>query len=1026
MATKRWSIIFATAYLVLIEAGFGQSAIHWSVYKTADGLPSEAYNWISFNPHGKLVAGNSNLSLVSELDGYSISNFSAPHGMIGRIRESPGGQRWAMVSSGLSEFKNDTWLFHQVPEIFAQFHSNAMPQGVSIPFFPVRQGSVFFLLPERLMEFSAEEPDHPRTRVIRTTAQTGIGSFTGMAIGPDGGVWICGEHGVAKASPPARNLSPETVWQHYALPGALILNNLSGLEPDSDGGITIVAESTVSHKKIVATFDGNKWTTRPAGSEDFRHAWRGPNGAIWAATSEALFQWNEARTNWIENDDNPVGRIFDVEVELDGAFWLATSDGLIRGSSALWQKAGPDDLDLPVQNIVADWDNRIYFIAGNKLHVLENGLHREFSLPPVQSNPPAASSLFLLKNAPLLVEVGDVPFQFHIEDGSFKPYRSTVGRRVVPLGYLPVGSLCLYAPGTNSYFETFDGGQVSPWNDAPGINDPDAGLTTLFAARNGDLWIGGKHEVLWRHNGKWQEFVSQDRPLPEAVAGFVETPDEKIWCATADGLWQFDGKNWLLLQTKFNHISSLLKSQDGSIWLASNGGLFRFYKDAWLENGEQQGLSGAVHAVCEDARGQIWAATSHGISVFHPEADSGSPKTFVHRLANESSQLSEGGTLNLLLEGREKWKFTPQAQLLYSYQLDQHGWSSFRDITTLSFPNLTGGRHYFQARAIDPAGDTELLPATLDFTVSVPWFRELRLWVTLVLGMGMALFFAAVAWNRHRQLRLSHAAVERKVAERTHELEIATRELIHSQKMNALGTLAAGIAHDFNNILSIVKGSAQIIEDNAGQPEKILTRVARIKTVVQQGAEIVDAMLGFGRGSNALPAPCDVDAVVADTMKLLGDRFLREVEVKFEHTEQLPEISAPRDLIQQILLNFIFNAAEAMTGKKEITMATAIANKLPLDIFLAPAPAASFILVSVKDRGGGIAPEIMPRIFEPFFTTKALSSKRGTGLGLSMVYELAKKMNAGLAVCSVVGQGSTFTLILPVSKQDVASQTVSR
>jgi signal transduction histidine kinase len=267
----------------------------------------------------------------------------------------------------------------------------------------------------------------------------------------------------------------------------------------------------------------------------------------------------------------------------------------------------------------------------------------------------------------------------------------------------------------------------------------------------------------------------------------------------------------------------------------------------------------------------------------------------------------------------------------------------------------------------------------------------------------------------------SHAAVEQKVAERTRELEIATRELMHSQKMNALGTLAAGIAHDFNNILSIIKGSAQIIEDNTDQPEKIRTRVNRIKTVVQQGAEIVDAMLGFGRAGDTAAAPCDVNAVVTDTIKLLGDRFLREAEVKFERAEMLPEIATTREFIQQILLNFIFNAAEAMPRQKKITLATRLAEKLPPDIFLPPSAGASFVLVSVQDQGGGIAPEIKARIFEPFFTTKSMSTRRGTGLGLSMVYELAKKMGAGLAVQSAVGGGSTFTLILPVPGAPVAA-----
>jgi len=278
------------------------------------------------------------------------------------------------------------------------------------------------------------------------------------------------------------------------------------------------------------------------------------------------------------------------------------------------------------------------------------------------------------------------------------------------------------------------------------------------------------------------------------------------------------------------------------------------------------------------------------------------------------------------------------------------------------------------------------------------------------------MFFGVIALNRHRQLVLSHAEVERKVAERTRELEVATRELIHSQKMSALGTLAAGIAHDFNNILSIIKGSAQIIEDNLDAPQKILTRVDRIKTVVQQGAEIVDAMLGFSRGSNALPATCDINTVVAGTTQLLGDRFLREVDVKFERGENLPELLAPREFIQQILLNFIFNAAEAMSGRKEITLSTRLTEKLPADIFLAPAPSSSFVLVSVRDIGNGMTPEIVSRIFEPFFTTKGLSIRRGAGLGLSMAYELAKKMQAGLAVQSAPGSGSTFTLILPVSR----------
>jgi signal transduction histidine kinase len=1001
--------------IALAQNGQGQTAVHWSFYKTADGLPEQVFNSVSFTPQGKLIAASVNAGVVSELDGYSVSNFSAPAGFVGRVYESPGGQRWALSPEGLLEFKNDAWLPHPVPEIAAEFPSRPIRQETAPTLVPIRQGCVLLLLPERLMEFSAKDPDHPRTVVLREAARTGIGSFSGMAISPDGVLWICGAHGLARAANQARNLSPEMSWQEFVPPQSLQLENLISPEADDSGGITVVAESAATHEKIAVTFDGHHWTVLPAGPENFLRAWRGPNRTFWAATTESLFQWDEAAINWVEIDDISVGRIFDVTVEPGGAFWLATSEGLIRGSAELWQQPqAVHGLNSSVQCIAADSNNRILFIAGNKLHMLDNGQLREFTLPSVSKNPQPTYGIFPMVSAPMLVEVGNSLFQFRPEDGMFKSFRPQNRLRMIALGYLPTGSLCLSTPG----FEEFDGGQARPWKSAPEADGSDARFTTLFAARNGDFWLGGEGGVLWRHGDQWQPVACQNQTGPEIAVGFAETSEGKIWCATPDELWEFDGKNWLLLQNKFNHINMLVQSRDGSIWLASNGGLFRFYKGAWLESSGEDGFpSGPVRAVCEDWRGQIWAATARGLRVFHPEAAPDSPRTFVRQLAGDS-QLSGGNTLNVLLEGRTKWKLVSPGRLLYSCQLDQDAWSTFRDVTVPSFPGLAAGKHYFQVRAIDPAGNLEVTPAALDFTITVPWFREIRLWVVLLLGLAIAIFFAAVAWNRHRQLVLSHAAVERKVAERTRELEIATRELVHGQKMNALGTLAAGIAHDFNNILSIIKGSAQIIEDNPDQPDKIRTRVDRIKAVVQQGAEIVDAMLGFSRGSDARPLPCDVNAVVADTVKLLGDRFLREVVVKFERAEMPPEIFASREFIQQILLNFIFNAAEAMNGQKQITLVTSVTGKLPPDIFLAPVSSGPFVLISVSDRGAGIAPENMPRIFEPFFTTKALSARRGTGLGLSMVYELAKKMNAGLAVQSVVGRGSTFTLILTASNQD--------
>jgi len=539
-----------------------------------------------------------------------------------------------------------------------------------------------------------------------------------------------------------------------------------------------------------------------------------------------------------------------------------------------------------------------------------------------------------------------------------------------------------------------------------------------FVARNGDVWLGGAGEIAWRRKDHWRVFTSTNQIGPENVLEFVESPDGRICCSTRDKVWEFDGRNWLPMRGGFDHINALCFTRDGTLWVATDDGLHRCARGAWVENDRTDGLaSDVVTEVYEDSSGRIHALTSGGINVFEPEADPDAPRTFIQPITLGEQAVREGAALRLAFGGRDRWNLTSSDRLLYSHRLDDREWSPFLEQSEVLFADLPVGQHYFQVRAMDRNANIDPKPARLEFVVALPWYRETRLVVVLAVALGIAIFFAGVALNRHRKLRLSYTEVERQVAERTAELELAQRELVHSQKMNALGTLAAGIAHDFNNILSIVKGSAQIIAENTDNPQKIRTRVDRIKTVVEQGAGIVTAMLGFSGSADEPPCPGDLNAIVDDTIRLLGDRFLHEVNVRFEPASDLPGIVSVKNLIQQILLNLIFNAAEAMTGNKQVTLCTRELSGIPEGAVLTPGAASRFVCVSVHDAGCGIAPEVLPRIFEPFFTTKALSTRRGTGLGLSMAYELAKKLGGGLAVESVVGQGSTFTLILPVGTE---------
>ena len=1008
--------------MTLAQASRGQNASDWRVYKAEDGLYQSMCVSVSVAPNGTVLVQHPHGTFVTELDGYNVTPISLPE-PAADVSESPGGQLWALVRNNvLQEFKQGVWVAHPVTEIASEFNIIAPP-------YPVRLGRVLFLDDDRLMEFNAESPKDSQMQVLLRNDQTRLEKFTDMVGAHDGGLWITGERGLGKAPRLAADVRLQNAWNDYLPPESPPIQNLRAPREDEEGGVTVIAESPATGQKVVAHFDGSGWTVQPVGLETVQRAWRSGDKSLWAMTTDALFRRAQGESGLAEYQEISAREYYEVAMEPGGTFWLATSRGLFHYAPPTWRSPPPiQQINSHVRCLTEDAASRLWFVAAGKLYSFQGDVHREFALPEGEMHE-SIHALFPLKDGTLLLDAGENPVRFNPDSGSFSailPIRDNI-RHVKPLGLLQDGSLCLQSWNaetttggmTTCYFDRYDGVQYKPLADPP----PDLGFSTLFAARNGDLWLSSDKGIAWYHERKWRTFPVSDRTVPDAVRCFAELTDGRIWCATLDGLWEFDGHNWSSVRVGFDHINALQCAHDGSVWLADDAGVHRFFQNAWIDNSREEGLpDAAVDEIFEDQRGNIWAGTPHGLSLYHPEADPDPPRTFIQKQTGKEPRFREHETITLAFDGQDKWKFTPHDRLVYSYRLDQHDWSPFQEVNTVSFANLPVGRHFFQVRAMDRNGNIDPKPAFLEFAVTVPWYQEIRLVFIAFAGAAAALFFAALAFNRHRQLRRSYAEVEQKVAERTRELETASRELAQSQKMNALGTLAAGLAHDFNNILSIIKGSAQLIEENTDNPQKIRTRVDRIKTVVEQGAGIVNAMLGFSSGADEQPGPCDLNAVVADTLKLLGDRFLREVKVKFEPEPDLPEVRAAKNFIQQILLNFIFNAAEAMTARKQVILFTEKLEQLPGDLVLTPPPASAYVAVSVCDFGCGIPPENLPRIFEPFFTTKALSTRRGTGLGLSMVYELAKKMEAGITVESVVDRGSTFTLILPVRELPADSQ----
>ncbi len=1023
MMSYRRLLVHLAASLAVVASARGQRPSNWRAFKAADGLPDSVALSVTESPRHRIWVKHPGGESVSWLDGYSVGTIPSPGPGNYRIHESPGSQVWSMTIDGLQLFKDNRWISFHVPTVDEARGSNAASAHPAF-LYPVMQNRVLYLLPDGLLEFNAEDSDHPQSRLLREAGRTGLQRFTSLIASRDGGLWIGGANGLAKLPSPTRDLKPQTVWQEYPLDPNLQIRDLHELVEDDEGGVTALADSTAGlQQPVVAHFDGRQWRiiTATPPEKTFR-AWHGTDNNWWVLTSVALFQREEGQNDFVPNEEISARRFFDAAVEPGGVFWLASSDGLFRHAPPAWRTPpGVVRHDFTLRGIAEDRQDRLWIASATTLDLLESNRWRSYTFQAALSGDfRGGRGVFALTNGTLILKAGGHLVQFNSQKGQFTPVAHRPESRINPIGQLPDGNLCVQifnadAAADDYHLELFDGTGFRPFPYRLPEKSLGADLLLAPGSQIDSFWLAGSGGLAWFHDNKWQSVSSPDSAVAEAPACLLEVAEGRLWCGVQDKIWEYNSKAWRLVRSGFDRINAMARGRDGSIWVAADSGVHRFVNGIWAANGLDEGLPAtSVRDIHEDHSGRIWAITARGLSLYHPDADPDPPRTFVHDLPEPKNSVREGSLISVSFEGRDKWKYTPIGRLLFSYRLDQGDWSPMQDEKNVVLPDLPPGKHFFQARCMDRNWNLDPNPPQLEFVVELPWYKESRLLAIASAGLAIAVFFAAVAFNRHRRLIRSYAEVEAKVALRTSQLEVAGQELLHSQKMNALGTLAAGIAHDFNNILSIIKGSAQIIDENLDNPAKVRTRTDRIKTVVEQGAGIVNAMLGFSRQTGHELVMCDINAIVAETIKLLGDRFVRELEVRFEPGQGVPEVPASKDFVQQILLNFIFNAADAMNGRGRVVLSTLESRRLPAVMALIPAASPSYVFVRVQDFGSGIAPEIIQRIFEPFFTTKSLSTRRGTGLGLSMAYELARQMNCGLAVESVVAHGSTFTLVIPV------------
>lgn len=242
------------------------------------------------------------------------------------------------------------------------------------------------------------------------------------------------------------------------------------------------------------------------------------------------------------------------------------------------------------------------------------------------------------------------------------------------------------------------------------------------------------------------------------------------------------------------------------------------------------------------------------------------------------------------------------------------------------------------------------------------------------------------------------------VARDLREMRLLQQQLIQSGKLAAVGELATGVAHELNQPLQIIRGYAQTVQEfyQAGDviDKELLADLHKIVEGTGRMMRIIDHLRAFARQENGQFTLVQLNTVVENALLFVAQQLRNQnIEIVTALQAALPHVRADPHQLEQVLLNLFSNARDAMPGGGQVLVRTE--------------GRAQHVVLQVRDSGSGIPEQVRERIFEPFFTTKAVG--QGTGLGLSISYNIVKKHRGELLVASEPGQGTTFTIMLPVA-----------
>lgn len=257
----------------------------------------------------------------------------------------------------------------------------------------------------------------------------------------------------------------------------------------------------------------------------------------------------------------------------------------------------------------------------------------------------------------------------------------------------------------------------------------------------------------------------------------------------------------------------------------------------------------------------------------------------------------------------------------------------------------------------------------------------------------------------HLEMSLRRERVEGKtrsleiIARNTTERRLLEAQFRHGERMQAMGLLAGGVAHDFNNYLTVILNFADLAME-VEPTEDVKQMLMEIRKAALVASEMSRHMLDFSRRQIKPPQKLDLNTIIQDSQRMLHSALGKQITLKLQLSSGLPSIFADIGLVEQVLMNLVLNARDAIPEVGKVTI-----RSLPVD--------GTKVMLEIEDTGSGIEAATLPKLFQPFFTTK--EPGKGTGLGLASVHRIMNKLGGSIQVNSQLGKGTIFQLTFPAA-----------